>query len=130
MGALWRQQSKAAEDKHLPKDHLLLPFLLEGVQTSPRRVSKREGPGKKGEPYGRDGWNVLAGRFCDSWPAAIDLGRKAKGRGSWGVRARGRQEWHPWICSKGGWWLYVCNGMPSGGSKNIRGSPLLAFLED
>lgn len=61
-----------------PKSSFFLPFLLEAVQIPPRRASKEEEPGKKEEPYGRDGWNVFAGRFCDSWSAAINLGRKAK----------------------------------------------------
>ena len=61
-----------------PKSSFSLPFPLEALQIPPRRASKEEEPGKKEEPYGRDGWNVFAGRFCDRWPAAINLGRKAK----------------------------------------------------
>lgn len=77
---------KAAEDQQLPKEHLL-PALSSGGCADPTQEGQQEA-GKKEEPFGRDGWNVLAGRFCGSWPAAIHLGTKAKGRGSWGVRAR------------------------------------------
>lgn len=79
---------KAAEDQQLPKEHLL-PALSSGGCADPTQEGQQEA-GKKEEPFGRDGWNVLAGRFCGSWPAAIHLGTKAKGRGSWGVRARDR----------------------------------------
>lgn len=69
---------KAARTNPYPKSSFSLPLLLEAMQIPPRRASKEEEPGKKEEPYGRDGWNVFAGRFCDSWPAAINLGRMAK----------------------------------------------------
>lgn len=61
---------KAAEDQPLPQEQLLsAPFPLEALQIPPRRASKKEEPGKKEEPYGRDslGDSVTVGQQPSIW---------------------------------------------------------------
>lgn len=78
-----------------------LPFHPEAPQTASQGTGGRKNQGRRKNPVGKDGWNVLAGRFHGSWWTAICLGRGTRGQRELMSQGPG-QERHPWAVEREG----------------------------